>query len=79
MSTPGCFAQVTFRLAGGNVLGRIEAGKVFPDYFLSRVAFDFLRAGVPRHHVPVRIKHVDRVFFYAIHQDVELLGSIAQW
>jgi len=29
---------------------------------------------VPRHHIAIRINHVDGVFFDAIHQNVELFG-----
>ena len=55
MSIPGCFAEISFRLPSGNILGRIEAGKVLPDDFLHRISFDFLCARVPRHDVPVRV------------------------
>ena len=78
MASTRCFTQIALRLTAGNILRGIEAGKVLPDDFLRRVALDFLCPWVPRHHVAVRVEHVDRVFFHAIHQNVELLGCLMQ-
>ena len=51
----------------------IELGKVGPDDLLRLVALEPLRTGVPAHHMPFGVEHVDRIVGHPANQKPEIV------
>ena len=62
----------------GEVLGRIEPGKVRTDDFGGCIALDALRCGVPAGDVPLGVEAEDRVILDAVDQKAKALLVLAQ-
>ena len=61
-------------LAGENVFGRKEAGKVLPDDFVGLVAENAFRPGVPTEQMPVESDQEDGVLLRIRRQQVKSLS-----
>ncbi|MNN32386.1 hypothetical protein D3C81_1461080 [compost metagenome] len=61
-------AQQAFRAPFGTILRGEEQREMLADHFIGAIALDTFGAGVPGHHVPGRIKHVDGVVHHRLNQ-----------
>ncbi len=63
--------QDAIRQAVGAVLGKEEAGEMIADDFLSRIAFETLRPGIPANDPALGIQHIQRVVGDRIDEQLE--------
>src|SRR5581483_8028290 len=75
---PGRDLDRPLRHAGLAVLFGVKTREVLADDLLRRISLDPLRARVPARDQPSRAQHVDCVIDDALHQQAELLLTLAQ-
>src|SRR5207249_10936406 len=67
--------ELPIRLSVPGIVGRVENGKVPPDYLVGSVSLDPLRALVPRDDDARGIEHEDRVVDHARNEQRELIAE----
>ena len=70
-----CPREIGVRLAGRNIVRRVEQGKVSTDDFGFGPALDALCPKVPDGHPALRVEHVDGVACRPVDQQTQLLGQ----